>query len=252
MIEVDQSPIGKTPRSTPATYLGAFDIIRDYFARVFLKPKCEEWALERSPSTQEERRCETYKGAGRIKLEMAFMPDQFVDATIVKGSRYGDEMQSIQWNGKSIADVLKMTFDEAAEFFDFHSQLKKDILDLMVQQGSDTLSSDRAHRLFLAVKLSDSSSLPSSPKDSKHTAINHTALYLKNLYILEEPTIGLHMADCERLIDLLHRLVEQGHTVMVIEHHLNYYCRSRLPRRNGSRRRNNRRQHTLSRPNRNS
>ena len=164
-------------------------------------------------------RCESCKGAGRIKLEMAFMPDQFVECEDCKGSRYGEEMQSVQWNGKSIADVLKMTFEEAAQFFDFHSQLKG-ILDLMVETGlgylelgqsSPTLSGGEAQRLKLVTELAQGQL--SYKERSRGIASS-------NLYILEEPTIGLHMAACERLIDLLHRLVDQGHTSIVIEHHL--------------------------------
>ena len=164
-------------------------------------------------------RCESCKGAGRIKLEMAFMPDQFVECEDCKGSRYGEEMQSVQWNGKSIADVLKMTFEEAAQFFDFHSQLKG-ILDLMVETGlgylelgqsSPTLSGGEAQRLKLVTELAQGQL---SYKERSR------GIASRNLYILEEPTIGLHMAACERLIDLLHRLVDQGHTCIVIEHHL--------------------------------
>ncbi|MEM7673141.1 MAG: excinuclease ABC subunit UvrA, partial [Verrucomicrobiota bacterium] len=218
VIEVDQSPIGKTPRSTPATYLGAFDIIRDYFASL---PEAKMRGM--SPGTfsfnTKGGRCESCKGAGRIKLEMAFMPDQFVECEDCKGSRYGEEMQSVQWNGKSIADVLKMTFEEAARFFDFHSQLKG-ILDLMVETGlgylelgqsSPTLSGGEAQRLKLVTELAQGQL---SYKERSR------GIASRNLYILEEPTIGLHMADCERLIDLLHRLVDQGHTCIVIEHHL--------------------------------
>jgi excinuclease ABC subunit A len=217
VIEVDQDPIGKTPRSTPATYIGAFDIIRGFFGTL---PEAKMRGL--GPGTfsfnTSGGRCETCKGAGVVKLEMAFMPDTYAPCEDCGGTRYGADLADIRWNGKNIAEVLDMNFDTAAQFFDFHTKLHG-ILDLMVQCGlgylrlgqpSPTLSGGEAQRLKLVSELARGIDIKG--------ILRGTAS--QNLYVLEEPTIGLHLADCERLIDLLHRMVEQGHTVVVIEHHL--------------------------------
>ncbi|MBC2594736.1 excinuclease ABC subunit UvrA [Ruficoccus amylovorans] len=218
VIEVDQEPIGKTPRSTPATYIGAFDIIRQFFASL-PEAKIHGYTAGHFSFNTKGGRCETCQGAGRIKLEMSFLPDQYVPCEDCHGTRYGPELADIRWNGKTIADVLAMSFEEAAEFFSFHSRLS-DMLGLMVETGlgyltlgqsSPTLSGGEAQRLKLVSELS--TGLPSFKEKSR-------GLLRRNLYLLEEPTIGLHMSDCERLIELLHRLVEQGHTVAVIEHNL--------------------------------
>lgn len=218
VIEVDQSPIGKTPRSTPATYMGAYDIIRDLFASL---PEAKMRGM--SPGTfsfnTKGGRCEKCKGAGRIKLEMAFLPDTYVDCDACHGSRYGPELEDIRWKDRNIGEVLNMSFEEAADFFDFHSHLKA-MLDLMVETGlgylklgqsSPTLSGGEAQRLKLVSELARG--LQTRTERSR-------GLTPQNLYILEEPTIGLHLSDCQKLIGLLHRLVDQGHTVIVIEHHL--------------------------------
>ncbi len=218
VIEVDQEPIGKTPRSTPATYIGAFDIIRQFFASL-PEAKIHGYTAGHFSFNTKGGRCETCAGAGRIKLEMSFLPDQYVPCEDCRGTRYGPELADIRWNGKTIADVLAMSFEEAAAFFSFHSRLS-DMLGLMVETGlgyltlgqsSPTLSGGEAQRLKLVSELS--TGLPSFKEKSR-------GLLRSNLYLLEEPTIGLHMRDCERLIELLHRLVEQGHTVAVIEHNL--------------------------------
>ncbi len=218
VIEVDQSPIGKTPRSTPATYIGAFDIIRQVFASL---PEARFRGYD--PGTFSFNtaggRCETCKGAGRIKLEMNFMPDTYVDCEDCGGSRYGAELADLRWNGQSIADVLAMSFEQAAAFFHFHSRLHA-LLALMVETGlgyltlgqnSPSLSGGEAQRLKLVSELARG--LPTF-KERQYGAGGG------NLYLLEEPTIGLHASDCERLLGLLHRLVDDGHTVLVIEHHL--------------------------------
>lgn len=217
-IEVDQSPIGKTPRSTPATYTGAFDIIRAYFG---ILPEAK--MRGHSPGTfsfnTKGGRCESCKGAGRVKLEMNFIADTYIPCDDCGGRRYGPELLDIHWNGKSIADVLEMTFEEAARFFAFHQRLRG-ILELMAETGlgyltlgqtSPTLSGGEAQRLKLVTELAKG--LPTLD-DRKHGRVR------PNLYILEEPTIGLHQSDTERLVELLHRLVDQGHTVVVIEHNL--------------------------------
>ncbi len=218
VIEVDQSPIGKTPRSTPATYIGAFDQIRKFFAST---PEARVHGHSASTFSFNTKggRCETCGGAGRIKLEMSFMPDTYVPCEDCGGRRYGPDLEVIRWKGVSISDVLEMTFEEAALFFAFDTHLRA-LLDLMVETGlgyltlgqsSPTLSGGEAQRLKLVSELAKG--LPTLQE-------RKSARVQPNLYILEEPTIGLHMHDCERLIHLLHRLVEHGHTVIVIEHNL--------------------------------
>lgn len=218
MIEVDHSPIGKTIRSTPATYIGAFDIIRGIYAQL---PEANMRGYTKSTFSFNTKggRCETCKGAGRVKLEMNFMPDTYVTCEDCNGRRYGAELDELRWNGKSIADVLQMSFEAAAEFFSFHTQLCG-LMQLMVETGlgyitlgqySPTLSGGEAQRMKLV------SELAKGQPSFKERQYNKGQ---GNLYILEEPTIGLHLADVERLIELLHRLVDKGHTVVVIEHHL--------------------------------
>ncbi|MDA0348322.1 MAG: excinuclease ABC subunit UvrA [Verrucomicrobia bacterium] len=218
VIEVDQKPIGKTPRSTPSTYMGAMDIIRRFFANL---PEAKMRGMTASTFSFNTAggRCETCKGSGQIKLEMNFLPDAYMTCEDCHGTRYGPELDDLRWKEKSIADVLNMTFEEAAAFFKTHSLLA-DMLELMVQTGlgyltlgqsSPTLSGGEAQRLKLVSELAKG--LPSFRDKSR-------AINFQNLYILEEPTIGLHMSDCEKLIHLLHQLVDQGHTVIVIEHNL--------------------------------
>ena len=218
VIEVDQSPIGKTPRSTPATYIGAFDIIRDIFAKL---PEANMRGYKPGTFSFNTKggRCETCKGAGRVKLEMNFMPDAYVTCEDCNGRRYGAELDELRWHGKSIADVLQMSFEEAAKFFSFHTQLSK-LMQLMVETGlgyielgqySPTLSGGEAQRLKLVSELAKG--MPTFKERQYNKGQG-------NLYILEEPTIGLHLSDVERLIELLHSLVDKGHTVIVIEHHL--------------------------------
>jgi excinuclease ABC subunit A len=218
VIEVDQAPIGKTPRSTPATYLGAFDLIRKFFAEL-PESKIRGYKPGRFSFNTPNGRCETCKGAGRIKLEMNFLPDTYIACEDCSGSRYGPELRDITWKGKTIAEVLALTFDEAAEFFDFHAILRE-TMQLMVDTGlgyltlgqsSPTLSGGEAQRLKLVTELTRG--LQTYTERSR-------GIQPRNLYILEEPTIGLHLSDCEKLIQVLHRLVEQGHSVIVIEHHL--------------------------------
>ncbi|HTB80430.1 MAG TPA: excinuclease ABC subunit UvrA [Opitutaceae bacterium] len=218
VIEVDQSPIGKTPRSTPATYLGIFDLIRQFFASL-PEAKMRGYTASRFSFNTTGGRCETCQGAGRIKFEMAFMPDTFLPCDACGGLRYGPELADITWKDRSIGQVLQLTFEEAAQFFDFHSQLGA-ICRLMVDcglgyltlgQSSPTLSGGEAQRLKLVTELARG--LQSFTERTR-------GIQPRNLYLLEEPTIGLHLSDCEKLIRVLHSLVDQGHTVVVIEHHL--------------------------------
>ena len=218
VIEVDQAPIGKTPRSTPATYLGIFNLIRQFFASL-PEAKIRGYTASRFSFNVAGGRCPTCEGAGRIKLEMAFMPDTYLPCDDCRGLRYGPELNDITWKGKTIGAVLQLTFEEAAQFFDFHSQLSQ-VCQLMVDcglgyltlgQSSPTLSGGEAQRLKLVTELS--AGLATYRERSRGTLP-------RNLYLLEEPTIGLHLSDCEKLIRVLHSLVDQGHTVVVIEHHL--------------------------------
>jgi len=218
VIEVDQSPIGQTPRSTPATYIGAWDLIRELYGRL-----PESNLRGYSPSTfsfnTSGGRCERCKGAGRLKLEMSFLPETWVDCDACHGRRFSPDLDAVVWQERSIADVLALTFDEALAFFAFHSRIAA-LCELMVETGlgyltlgqsSPTLSGGEAQRLKLVSELA--LGLPTF-KDRQRGIRAH------NLYLLEEPTIGLHLSDCDRLVELLHRLVDQGHTVVVIEHHL--------------------------------
>jgi len=218
VIEVDQAPIGKTPRSTPATYLGIFDLIRQFFASL-PEAKIRGYTASRFSFNTTGGRCPACEGAGRIKLEMAFMPDTYLPCDDCRGSRYSAELNDITWKGKTIGQVLQLTFEEAAQFFDFHSHLSQ-VCQLMVDcglgyltlgQSSPTLSGGEAQRLKLVTELS--AGLASYRERSRGELP-------RNLYLLEEPTIGLHLSDCEKLIRVLHALVDQGHTVVVIEHHL--------------------------------
>ncbi len=218
VIEVDQAPIGKTPRSTPATYLGIFDLIRQFFASL-PESKIRGYTATRFSFNTAEGRCESCKGAGRIKLEMAFMPNAFLPCEDCNGLRYGPDLSDISWKGKTIGEVLQLSFDEAITFFDFHAQLSQ-VCQLMsdcglgyltLGQSSPTLSGGEAQRLKLVTELARG--LATYTERSR-------GIQPRNLYLLEEPTIGLHLSDCEKLIHVLHSLVDQGHTVVVIEHHL--------------------------------
>jgi excinuclease ABC subunit A len=218
VIEVDQSPIGRTPRSTPATYLGIFDLVRKFFAAL-PESKIRGYTASRFSFNTVGGRCPTCEGAGRIRLEMSFMPDTYLPCDDCQGLRYGPELSDITWKGLSIGAVLRLTFEEAATFFGFHSELSA-VCSLMADcglgyltlgQSSSTLSGGEAQRLKLVTELSKG--LATYRERSRGSLP-------RNLYILEEPTIGLHLSDCEKLIGVLQSLVDQGHTVVVIEHNL--------------------------------
>lgn len=217
LVIVDQEPIGKTPRSTPATYIGAWDIIRERLAAL---PEASIRGHNASffSFNTSGGRCEACSGAGRIKLEMSFLPDTYVPCEECGSQRYGNAARAIRWNGKSAGDLLNMTFEEGAEFFSFDVKLK-DLCALMTKTGlgyltlgqsSPTLSGGEAQRLKLVSELAKG--LPTFRERAR-------GQIRPNLYLLEEPTIGLHQSDCKKLIELLHALVDQGHTVIVIEHH---------------------------------
>ena len=218
VIEVDQAPIGKTPRSTPATYLGIFDLIRQFFATL-PEAKIRGYTASRFSFNTTGGRCPTCQGAGRIRLEMAFMPDTYLPCEDCDGLRYGQDLADIAWKGKNIGQVLQLTFEEAARFFDFHAKLGE-ICRLMgdcglgyltLGQSSPTLSGGEAQRMKLVSELA---------RGLQTYTERARGVQPRNLYLLEEPTIGLHLSDCEKLIRVLHALVDQGHTVIVIEHHL--------------------------------
>ena len=198
--------------------MGIFDLVRQFFASL-PEAKIRGFTASRFSFNTAGGRCPTCEGAGRVKLEMAFMPDTYLPCDDCRGLRYSPDLAEIQWKGKSIGQVLQLTFEEAAQFFDFHSQLSQ-VCRLMVDcglgyltlgQSSPTLSGGEAQRLKLVTELSRG--LASYRERSRGEQP-------RNLYLLEEPTIGLHLSDCEKLIGVLHSLVEQGHCVVVIEHHL--------------------------------
>jgi len=208
IIDIDQSPIGRTPRSNPATYTGAFTPIRDWFAGL-PEAQARGYKPGRFSFNVKGGRCETCQGDGVIKIEMHFLPDVYVTCDACHGKRYNRETLEVAFKGKSIADVLEMTVDEAAEFFQAVPAIREKMQTLQrvglgyihVGQQATTLSGGEAQRVKLAKELS-------------RRATGRT------MYILDEPTTGLHVADVDKLLEVLHALVEGGNTVVVIEHNL--------------------------------
>jgi excinuclease ABC subunit A len=219
--EVDQSPIGKTSRSTPGTYVKVFDDIRNLYAQLPVS-RVRGYPASRFSFNAEGGRCETCKGQGVIKLEMNFLPKSYVPCEDCQGRRYNPQTLEILYNGKSIGDVMEMTIEEAAQFFSAHPKIARP-LSLLVDTGlgylklgqpSPTLSGGEAQRLKLVTQLKRGVSRATDERIRKMRKPRST------LYLLEEPTIGLHMADIELLLNVLHRLVNEGNTVIVIEHNL--------------------------------
>ena len=208
VICIDQSPIGRTPRSNPATYTGLFSEIRDLFAST-ADAKAKGYGPGRFSFNVKGGRCEACCGDGLVKIEMHFLPDIYVPCDVCKGKRYNRETLDVQYKGKSIADVLDMTADEALEFFENLPRIRRKVQALCqvglgyirLGQSSTTLSGGEAQRVKLATELS-------------RVSTGNT------FYILDEPTTGLHTADVHRLVDVLQALVDQGNTVLVIEHNL--------------------------------
>src|SRR5204863_643596 len=219
--EVDQSPIGKTSRSTPGTYIKVFDEIRNLYAQLPVS-RVRGYSASRFSFNAEGGRCETCKGQGAIKLEMSFLPSSYVPCEDCGGQRYNPQTLEVLYNGKSIGAVMDMTIEQAAAFFATNPRIARP-LSLLVDTGlgylklgqpSPTLSGGEAQRLKLATELTRGIGRAQNERIRKMRQPKST------LYLLEEPTIGLHMADIELLLKVLHRLVDEGNTVIVIEHNL--------------------------------
>jgi excinuclease ABC subunit A len=208
VIDIDQSPIGRTPRSNPATYTGAFTPIRDWYAGL-PESKARGYGPGRFSFNVKGGRCEACQGDGVIKIEMHFLPDVYVTCDTCKGKRYNRETLEVTFRDKSIADVLEMTVDDGAEFFKAVPSIRDKLVTLQrvglgyvkIGQPATTLSGGEAQRVKLA-------------KELARRASGST------LYILDEPTTGLHFADIHMLLEVLHELVAQGNTMIVIEHNL--------------------------------
>ncbi|RZS54751.1 excinuclease ABC subunit UvrA [Sphaerotilus mobilis] len=232
VLEVDQTPIGKTPRSCPATYIGFWDTIRKLYTET-LEAKARGYAANRFSFNTGNGRCPGCEGQGMRTIEMAFLPDVKVPCDLCHGARFNPETLAVTWRGKSIGDVLRMEVDEAVEFFASMPSIAHPLRLLQdvglgyltLGQPSPTLSGGEAQRIKLVTELSkvrDELPLPPGPADgpTPRATVRRGPGAPHTLYVLDEPTVGLHMADVEKLIRVLHRLVDAGHSVVVIEHDL--------------------------------
>ncbi|MHB8145102.1 MAG: excinuclease ABC subunit UvrA, partial [Vulcanimicrobiaceae bacterium] len=208
LVVIDQSPIGRTPRSNPATYTGAFDLVRELFSLV-PESKMRGYTPGRFSFNVKGGRCEACQGDGIIKIEMHFLPDVYVPCEVCKGKRYNAQTLEVKYKGKTVSDVLEMRVDEASTFFSsiprIHNKLRT-ICDVglgyvKMGQPATTLSGGEAQRVKLATELARRSTG-------------------RTFYVLDEPTTGLHFADIHKLLEVLQRLVQGGNTVLVIEHNL--------------------------------
>ncbi|MBQ5471827.1 MAG: excinuclease ABC subunit UvrA, partial [Treponema sp.] len=214
VINIDQSPIGRTPRSNPATYVGVFDSIRDLFAEL-PESKANGYTKGRFSFNVKGGRCENCQGSGTITIEMNFLPDVFITCDVCNGKRFNKETLDVLYKGKSINDVLNMTIEEACDFFVSipHISRKLETLKsvglgyIQLGQSALTLSGGEAQRVKLATELARVSTG-------------------KTLYIMDEPTTGLHFADVKQLMSVIQRLVDQGNTVLMIEHNLDVICQA--------------------------
>jgi len=228
VLEVDQTPIGKTPRSCPATYVGFWDAIRRLFAEAN-ESRMRGWSASRFSFNTQGGRCEECEGQGIKKIEMSFLPDVKVTCEVCGGFRFGPETLTVRWKGKSIGEVLAMSVDEAVDFFAAHPsthhalRLLQDVGlgYLTLGQQSPTLSGGEAQRIKLVTELAKVRAHPGGAGAPFGDATPRArAASPHTLYVLDEPTVGLHMADVEKLLRVLHRLVDAGNTVVVIEHNL--------------------------------
>jgi excinuclease ABC subunit A len=233
VLEVDQAPIGKTPRSCPATYVGFWDSIRRLFADTS-EARIRGWSASRFSFNTKGGRCDACEGQGTKKIEMSFLPDVKVACEACGGRRFNNDTLSVHLRGKTVSEVLAMSVDEGVDFFAAHASIHHALRLLQdvglgyltLGQQSPTLSGGEAQRIKLVTELSkvrgvlgslgSSTDLPASTRGRRETAFSAN----RTLYVLDEPTVGLHMADVEKLIRVLHRLVDAGNTVVVIEHNL--------------------------------
>jgi excinuclease ABC subunit A len=207
IINIDQSPIGRTPRSNPGTYVGVFDEIRNLFAEL-PESKIRGYKAGRFSFNVKGGRCEACQGQGQVQIEMQFLPDIFVPCDVCHGARFNRETLQVRFKGKNISDVLDTSIDEALEFFDAHPAIKRKLKTLQevglgyikIGQPATTLSGGEAQRTKLAKELSRRSTG-------------------RTLYVLDEPSVGLHAADVHKLVEVLQRFVDEGNTVLIIEHH---------------------------------
>jgi excinuclease ABC subunit A len=228
ILEVDQTPIGKTPRSCPATYVGFWSAVRQLFSET-PEARMRGYGPSRFSFNVKGGRCEECEGQGAKKIEMSFLPDVSVVCEACKGDRFSQETLMVRFKEKNISEVLRMSVEEASKFFSSHFRIHGALrlLEdvglgyLTLGQQSPTLSGGEAQRIKLVTELAKAKTLRNGGeppwKDKKESSVGNGS---HSLYVLDEPTIGLHMADVEKLIRVLHRLVSAGNTVLIIEHNL--------------------------------